>query len=270
MTNAAQGDPRVLEALAGLLRPFYQTFGPLGQAVRQDPVSALIPNPAAQIRQSAAQVGQALSGPKPDYLAALMPLVAGGASVGMIGPERQIPGPAGAFYHGSPKPPGPLTDAYYSGRNIYGEGLYSTDNSAVAGSYVRKGARKLGEQTSPTVSRVVEKVPVKMYDLNGPLSGAAMKGIESASRWSQSAEDALSMIHSGEVKTLAEAIDHMRQMSPEYGESADHVVEAIDVIKAALEGEGYGGFTHVGGKFVGKTPHQVKIYWYPHEQVSLK
>lgn len=40
-------------------------------------------------------------------------------------------------------------------------------------------------------------------------------------------------------------------------------------MQAIFEAEGYGGYAHIGGAITGTDPHQVHIYWHPHEQLEL-
>jgi len=261
------GQQNIPDPIGNVVNPM---FGPLVQQFQHNPMDALrslAPNPVRDTRAMMAPLHQQLQGH--DYLAALGSLMQAGAPTGMIGPERQL-GTGGAFFHGTAKPITRLGEDYYSGRNIYGEGLYATDSPEIAHSYTKKGARSAGSDYNPTIYRTEAQGQPRLYPLDAPPTPSFVKGLEDAAKWSMSADDALANLRSGEIKTGSQVLDHMRRVSREFDESADAVTEAFDVLRSHLESDGFGGFEHQGGKLTGGKPHNVRIYWNPQEQVKLE
>jgi hypothetical protein len=65
-------------------------------------------------------------------------------------------------------------------------------------------------------------------------------------------------------------MDEIRANSRSAGESTDTIQEVFAGIQEILAGDGFGGFTHLGGKLTksGRS-HQVKIYWDPASQIDI-
>lgn len=256
------GQQNIPDPIGNVVNPM---FGPLVQQFQHNPMDALrglAPNPVRDTRAMMAPLHQQLQGH--DYLAALGSLMQAGAPTGMIGPERQL-GTGGAFFHGTSKPIDFLENSS-PGINIYGDGLYTTDSPAIAHSYTRKGG---GD--NPTVYRVAPQAePPKMYNLNAPPSKPFLDGMKLAAEYSESARDALEAFRTGEARTGADIINHMRRVSSGYMEDAYHILENMDLIRSELDRAGYGGFEHLGGELTGGKPHNVRIYWNPQEQVKLE
>lgn len=178
----------------------------------------------------------------------------------------------GPFFHGTSHPISGLAEDYYSGRNVYGEGLYATNDMGIGMKYRRKGSwQHSGVPKDPRLYTVQETSPVKLYDLDAPISPQAKAALEKAAGPDavNPLGDALSAIESGEVKTLGEAMDHARSVSREYGYSADEVTDLFEGVSHNLRQHGFGGYTHVGGRLTGGRPHRVNIYWDPQERVAL-
>lgn len=168
-------------------------------------------------------------------------------------------------YHGAADKIGQLGEDYYSGRNVYGEGFYTTSDEEIARSYQGKN-----KGANPRIYEVRESGPVKFYDLDAPLSPSAREALESGAKWSESAADALDDVQAGKIHTLGEAMDHIRRVSKEFGESRDVITDMFEGVKGRLQRDGFGGFTHEGGKLTGGKPHKVHIYWAPENQVNIK
>lgn len=178
----------------------------------------------------------------------------------------------GQFFHGTPKELEKVSSQYYSGRNIYGEGFYTTDDLTTAMSYRKKGAVNAVKEGThkPRVYQVQETQPVKFYDMDAPITPTVAKALQKASNFSESIGAGLDELRSGNASTLAEIFDTARKESSSLGESADTVIEGFELVRESLQREGFGGFTHIGGKLT-KTgrPHQVKIYWTPENQINI-
>src|SRR6056300_920383 len=72
---------------------------------------------------------------------------------------------SGLRMHGTSSALGDLYDDFYSTGNIYGQGFYTTDARDIAHGYTKKGS---GD--NPSLYEIEEKKPVKLYDMNKPMS----------------------------------------------------------------------------------------------------
>ena len=180
----------------------------------------------------------------------------------------------GQFFHGAAAEIKQLDEGYYETMNIYGQGFYTTDDVKTAGSYTKKNARsvaKTGGTPGQVIYQAVEREPVNFYDLDAPASDSVKQQLEKSARYSQSVSDALDELDTDPNISLAKLMDEIRVISPSVGESADTIQEVFEGLRETLEAEGYGGFTHVGGKLTkAGREHQVKIYWNPETQLELK
>lgn len=173
----------------------------------------------------------------------------------------------GVRLHGTSRPlpaGGPSNDEVYSGNvlNIYGQGFYTTDAADIAAGYTRKG--KGGE---PTVYDIAEREPVRLYDMDAPMTPDVRALAERALGDLARDEDG----ETGEpITTLSHMFDEARAESRAEGVSAEEVQESFYAIRERLEELGYRGFTHVGGKKTGKAAHQVNIYWFPESDLQVK
>jgi hypothetical protein len=180
----------------------------------------------------------------------------------------------GEFYHGAAKEISQLDEGYYENANIYGQGFYVTDDLKTAGSYTKKNAgavAKEGGTPGQVIYRVAESQPVNFYDLDAPVAPSVREYLEQASEWSEATARALDELDADPGTSLAKVMDEIRANSRSAGESRDTVQEVFEGLRETLEGEGYGGFTHVGGKLT-KTgrEHQVRIYWNAQNQLNLE
>lgn len=165
----------------------------------------------------------------------------------------------GRQYHGTSKPVAALDEFSYNPLNIYGQGFYTTDAMDVARGYTKKG-----KGTSPTIYRVSEQVPQKLYDMDAPLGKEAAKAIEPV-------RDTFvgDILESEQPKTMRELYDEVRAWSRGEGMSADEVQELFDSIGYNLEQQGYTGMTHKGGAHTGTKPHRVNIYFNPPTNIKV-
>jgi hypothetical protein len=191
-------------------------------------------------------------------------------------PKAELPDTRGQgeFYHGAAKEIDQLDEGYYENANIYGQGFYVTDDLKTAGSYTKKNAKSVakgGGTPSQVVYRVSEAQPVRFYDLDAPLAPSAKQYLEQASEWSESVARALDEVDADPSIGLAKVMDEVRANSRSAGESRDVIQEVFEGLRETLEGEGYGGFTHVGGKLTkAGREHQVRIYWNAPNQLGLE
>ena len=189
-------------------------------------------------------------------------------------PKAELPDTRGQgqFFHGAAAEIKRLDEGYYETMNIYGQGFYTTDDVKTAGSYTKKNARsvaKSGGTPGQVIYQVVEREPVKFYDLDAPASPSVKQDLERSAKYFESVALALDEFDGN--PSLAKLMDEIRANSRGVGESADTIQEVFEGLRETLQAEGYGGFTHVGGKLT-KTgrEHQVKIYWNPETQLELK
>ena len=157
------------------------------------------------------------------------------------------------------------------GMNIYGDGLYTTDNLGIAGTYQKKNKTR-GATVNGITYEVVEKKPVKFFDLDKPAAPAVLDKLRGSAGYDQMRELVDTAIDEFEgTPSLAEVFDEMRAYSREFGIPAHEIQGTWLDFTDALKAEGYGGFTHQGGKLAGggKTLHQVQIYWDPANSVDI-
>lgn len=181
----------------------------------------------------------------------------------------------GQFFHGAASEINQLNEGYYQNTNIYGQGFYTTDDLKTAGSYTKKNTRsvaKEGGNPEQVIYNIKELTPVKLYDLDTSIAPSVKSYLESAADWSESTALALNELDLNPNISLAKLMDEIRANSRSVEESRDTIQEVFDGIQETLVKDGYGGFTHVGGKLQGKGErlHQVRIYWDAPNQLSLE
>jgi hypothetical protein len=188
-------------------------------------------------------------------------------------PKAELPDTRGKgeFYHGTADEIKRLDEGYYQNANIYGQGFYVTDDLKTAGSYTKKNARSVakgGGTPSQVIYRISEAQPVRFYDLDAPMSPSVRRYLDEAADWSRSVAEVLD---DNPKTSLAQMMDEIRGVSRDVGESRDTVQDVFESIRETLQAEGYGGFTHVGGKLTkAGREHQVRIYWDAPNQIQLE
>jgi hypothetical protein len=180
----------------------------------------------------------------------------------------------GQFFHGTAQEIKQLDEGYYENANIYGQGFYVTDDLKTAGSYTKKNVKavaKEGGTPSQIIYRVDETQPVRFYDLDAPVAPNIRQELERSTNYSESVARALDELDADPEMSLAKVMDEIRANSKAAGESRDTIQEVFDGIRETLQAEGYGGFTHVGGRLTkGGREHQVRIYWDAPNQIGLQ
>jgi hypothetical protein len=155
--------------------------------------------------------------------------------------------------------------------NIYGQGLYSTDSLNTAGKYQKKNKAK-GAQANGVTYEVVEKKPVKFFDLDAPATPDVLNKLRDVAGYdsmTELVETAISELDG--TPSLTQVFDEMRAWSRELQVPAHEIQSTWHELSLALEKDGYGGFTHQGGHLAGrgKELHQVRIYWDPANSVDI-
>ena len=180
----------------------------------------------------------------------------------------------GVFYHGAANEfeLNPGGEFGGDGMNIYGDGLYVTDDLTTAAKYQKKNRKSAPDGAQPVVYRITENEPVKFYNLDKPVAKALLGklrksvGSVGAELFEQAIEEA------GPKASLAAILDEMRGWSREFNLPAYEVQEIFQGFTDVLEQQGFGGFAHQGGSLAGKGKrlHQVRVYWNPAERVTVE
>jgi hypothetical protein len=180
----------------------------------------------------------------------------------------------GEFFHGAADEFGlePGGEFGGDGMNIYGDGLYVTDDLKTAASYRKKNAKSASADAAAVVYRVTEKGPVKFFDLDKPASKSLLSKLKKSmgSYGMELFETAVE--EAGPKASLGRIYDEIRGWSREFNMPAYEVQELFQSFADVLRKDGYGGLTHQGGTKAGKGKrlHQVRIYWDPAETVTIE
>ena len=221
-------------------------------------------------------ISEEMHGPKLQFEQAPAPVAPGVEAAPVLARPAELPDTRGQgqFFHGAATEIKRLDEGYYQTMNVYGQGFYTTDDVKTAGSYTKKNVRSValaGGTPGQVIYQAVEREPVNFYDLDAPVSPSVKQELERSARRSQSVSDALDELDADPNTGLARLMDEIRANSRGNEESADTIQEIFEGLRETLEAEGYGGFTHVGGKLTKSgREHQVKIYWNPETQLELK
>lgn len=170
----------------------------------------------------------------------------------------------GVRFHGTSTPlpkDRPTNDGVFqtSPSNIYGEGFYTTEAVDIAKGYTGKG-----KGGTPTLYKVEERGDVSVYDLDQPITPDIQRLVDNTFKGvlDDVAEDY-------DLSTLSKVFDAVRAESSAVGWSKHDVQDAFFSIRADLEAQGYRGLTHTGGAKTGNAAHNVKIYWYPEDDLIV-
>ena len=168
----------------------------------------------------------------------------------------------GERFHGTGMDIERLSDdiAYHPGHdnNYYGNGFYTTDAVDIGAGYTKKGGKNASLYK-------VDEAPAKLYDMEAPLSPDVQK----------IAEDAMGQ-HFPEERTEGGKIENLRQLFDTFRDESENnnlpkweVQEIFGGIRDGLEKLGYRGFEHVGGLRTKNAPHNVRIFWFPEQDVKI-
>ena len=164
----------------------------------------------------------------------------------------------GDYYHGTSTPITEFDEGHYASLNYYGNGFYTTDAVDVAMGYTRKGKGK-----SPVVYRVNEKKAVKLLDLEKPLPPQLADYVRKyVDFWPDNTDP--------EKMSGREVLDEIRDSSYSEQIPADDVQGVFESMQYNAGKLGYGGWQHKGGVRTNKSPHTVKIYFNPRDDVDIE
>lgn len=176
----------------------------------------------------------------------------------------------GVQFHGSGNPDLQVSNDFYTTKNYYGQGFYTTDAQSIAYGYSRKGAKGPDDRS---VYQVTENRPLNIYDAEQPIGelGAALKARigENPGEVDGLVLDVLEGAYGDPPKNLRELYDEVRVESSGADMSADTVQEAFDGINGLLREQGYDGLSHTGGLRTNNEPHKVVVYFNPEQDVTL-
>lgn len=169
---------------------------------------------------------------------------------------------SGKQYHGTSSELAQLEEYTYNPFNLYGPGFYTTDNLSIAASYTKKGRGK-----SPTVYDVTwkhERDP-NFLDLEKPLPPKALSVFEEQRLYNEYIPE------NAAGKPAREIYSAMRENMEYDGITAEEAESLMSDIAVELSKAGYDGFSHIGGVGrSGKTRHNVKIYFDPANDLTIK
>jgi hypothetical protein len=189
------------------------------------------------------------------------------------------------MYHGAAREIHKLDDSYYDTSNVYGNGLYTTDNVDIANSYRKKNVVD-DTYRGGYLYDVKPTRPQTLYDLDKRIDFTSEEGkvIENHLKRIIEADDpdfgeVASMILDGSsIKnsryiretaskgSLAEIMDFARSQL-----NQETFTEFVDSFRKPLEQFGYTGYTHEGGVLTNSgIRHKVNIYWKSEEALKLQ
>ncbi len=162
----------------------------------------------------------------------------------------------GVTFHGSRAPIEDVSNPYNfpQSQNLVGSGFYTTDTPGVAGSYVKdKGKLYRVKWTGDN--------PPKTLDGDAPMPPEV-----------KAVFDRIAQEH--DVKTDGSLLDAYKSLRESLAHDGFVPMSEVDEIFTDLNGSlarlGYDAIDHKGGQIVGKTPHNVRIYIEPKDELSGK
>ena len=157
--------------------------------------------------------------------------------------------------------------------NFYGQGFYTTDALDVANGYAgsrgsvytvraREGARLFDmEQTIPSwMSREFD-------NLGEPLDLGDGRVFEPENAVFESFRE---LQEEGADLTLRNIYERSWELAQQTGESALDLQESFFPFEVELRNRGFRGFRHMGGQLTGTKGHEVKIYWFPEDDIAIE
>jgi hypothetical protein len=119
---------------------------------------------------------------------------------------------------------------------------------------------------NPTLYKVDADPNVRLYNMEAPLTPDIVDVVKKAMEPDFPNENTET---GAPFKNLREVFDEYRAESKNNGLSRDEVQGTFDSIRYSLERMGYRGYEHLGGARTGAPAHNVRIYWFPEEDVSI-
>jgi hypothetical protein len=140
--------------------------------------------------------------------------------------------------------------------NIYGRGFYTTDAAEVGAAYGKKAGK------DAKLFELKHSRDVKLFDLEQPAMSSEY--VEAFKDLQRGAEDLLGKaIPLKTEATLTDVLDAVRNEWYTAKLPLASYQALMTDLTSKLAVDGFEGFRHVGGKFVGKIQHDVHIYWTP-------
>ena len=176
----------------------------------------------------------------------------------------------GIFYHGASDEIPTIEDFTYNDQNIYGQGFYTTDDLVTANKYQKKNKSTAGKATTYEVTPAQE---VNFYDMDQPgITPEVQQYLDKARDINEAVDSALADFGDDLSQvSLSNLFDEIRAYSKATGTSTSEIQDTFLGVQEILQQSGFGGYTHVGGKLTkSNRNHQVRIYWDPKEQLSIK
>jgi len=189
----------------------------------------------------------------------------------------------GDFYHGAADEFELDSSSHYKAPGLYGQGLYTTDDVTTAGKYQKKNRKLVKTDAKQTVYKITEKQPVNFFDLDQPVPQDIVETLEGLQAQSELYDEVIGRTFdefkigsynksTGKNPSLGQIFDELKaQNSANEFMPAYEIDNIISDVESKLRDQGFGGFTHQGGKKAGrgKRLHQVKIYWDPKDQLNI-
>ena len=188
----------------------------------------------------------------------------------------------GKFYHGAAGEFELVPGGQYAGeKNIYGAGLYVTDDFQTAASYKPKNREKGVKKADAAEQGVVYDVDMSkqnLFDLDGP---AQQDFIDFLKESKYDAMDELieraiedttiDAAKRGVMPTTAQFMDNMRGYSRSLEVPSYEITSVFEDYQDILKKKGFTGYKHKGGMKAGKgkRQHQVAIIFNPDETTSI-
>lgn len=162
------------------------------------------------------------------------------------------------YYHGTSNTfEKPVADTY-NDSNIFGQGLYTTDDLDTAMKYSRKG-----RGSTPSVLEVNPKTQVNAYDMHAPFDEHTIKMLEDVLP-----EDTHYLMD--EHSNMFDLLNGFRADSRELGYPKGEAQEVMYSVRDALAARGHNAIEHTGGILTNGKPHKVTIFNEPHNDVSVE
>jgi len=189
----------------------------------------------------------------------------------------------GEFYHGAADEFELDSSSHYAERGLYGQGLYTTDDLVTAGKYQKKNKKIVKADAKETIYKITEKQPVKFYDLDQSTPANLIEELEKISSQNEYYDELIGRtLDDLNIGSWNKSINKNPSLSKIFDElkaqnrsneimPMDSLDNIISDVESKLRDQGFGGFTHQGGKKAGKGKrlHQVKIYWDPQDQLNV-
>ena len=188
----------------------------------------------------------------------------------------------GKFYHGASAEFDLVPGGQYGGeKNIYGSGLYVTDDFQTAASYKPKNRAKGVKKAEAAEQGVVYDVDMSkqnLFDLDGPAQQDFIDFLKEEKYEAmdelieRAIEDTITdAAQRGVVPTTAQFMDNMRGYSRSLEVPSYEITEVFEQYQDVLKKKGFTGYKHKGGMKAGKgkREHQVAIIFDPDETSSI-